>query len=61
MTAGITTTRVVAISRTTSAFGSQTDKAVNQGTSTSGLIKLIEGDKYCLVAISEFVAASASW
>ena len=60
VTSGITTTRVVAIGKTTSAFGSQTDNAVNQGTSTSGLIKLIEGDKYCLVAISEFVATSAS-
>ena len=60
VTSGITTTRVVAISRTTSAFGSQTDTAVNQGTSTSGLIKLIEGDKYCLVAISEFNTKSAS-
>ena len=58
VTSGITTTRVVAISKTTSAFGSQTDKAVNQGTSTSGLIKLIEGDKYCLVAISEFEASA---
>ncbi|MDO8094963.1 MAG: Ig-like domain-containing protein, partial [Candidatus Brocadiales bacterium] len=59
-TTGITTTRVVAISKNTSAFGSQTDNAVNQGTSSSGLIKLIEGDKYCLVAISEFIAKSAS-
>lgn len=59
VTPGITTTRVVAIDQTTCAFGSQTDNAVNQGTSASGLIKLIEGDNYCLVAISEFIATSA--
>ena len=59
VTPGITTTRVVAISQTTFAFGSQTEKSVNQGTSTSGLIKLIEGNNYCLVAISNFTATSA--
>ena len=60
VTSGITTTRVVALSKTTIAFGSQTDNAVNQTTSTSGLIKLIEGNNYCLVAISDFIATSAN-
>jgi len=60
VTSGITTTRVAAIGQTTCAFGSQTANAVNQGTSTSGLIKLIEGNDYCLVAISEFVGDASN-
>ncbi len=57
VTSGITTTRVVAIGTTTTAFGNPASTS-NQGTNTSGLLKLVEGTNYCLVAISRFVGTT---
>ena len=52
-TSSLSISRVVAMGTTTCLFGvpSSVD---NQGTNTSGLLKLIEGSDYCLVAISQF-------
>lgn len=48
---------VVAVGTNTSLFGA-TVTSNNQGTSSSGLIKLIDGNNYCLVAISSFGSAN---
>lgn len=53
VTSGISTTRVVIIGTTTCAFGNP-GSIENQGTSPNGLLKLIEGDNYCLVAVNSF-------
>ncbi|BBO19301.1 conserved hypothetical protein [Candidatus Brocadia pituitae] len=44
---------VVAVGTKTSLFGTANTSS-NQGTSSSGLIKLIDGSNYCLVAITSF-------
>lgn len=50
---------VVASGTNTSLFGT-TNTAPNQGTSSSGLIKLIDGSNYCLVAISSFAGGNGT-
>ncbi|MBE7445569.1 MAG: carboxypeptidase regulatory-like domain-containing protein [Planctomycetia bacterium] len=48
-TSSLSLSSVVALGKNTSLFGELADD--NQGTSSSGLIKLIDGTNYCLVAI----------
>lgn len=50
---------VVAVGTKTSLFGTA-NTAPNQGTSSSGLIKLIDGSAYCLVAISSFTGGNGT-
>ncbi len=52
-TSSLSTSNVVVMGTTTCLFGVPSSTA-NQGTNTSGLLKLIEGNDYCLVAISQF-------
>ncbi len=52
-TSSLSLSSVVALGTNTSLFGA-TITSDNQGTSSSGLIKLIDGNNYCLVAISSF-------
>ncbi len=52
-TSSLSLSKVVAMGTTTSLFGVPSSVA-NQGTSSSGLLKLIDGSNYCLVAIENF-------
>lgn len=56
-TSSLSLSKVVAMGTTTSLFGVPNSSA-NQGTNSSGLLKLIDGANYCLVAIQSFLGTT---